>query len=144
MITALILCQKSQNHPFVLFQILRYLSSARGGVFECDMPNSRCFRSKKRVIEQSRQCTCFFSAIFPLSSVRKPKNLQHLLFTLGWVNKCCCSLESLPEVQSTSTSFAKRFSDGSSSELILARNLTREVRNMGYKIQWRHLLFCAY
>ena len=38
--------------------------------------------------------------MFPLSSMCKLKNRQHLLLTLGWVNKSCCSLVSLPEVQS--------------------------------------------
>ena len=37
------------NLPFRLCQVLQYLSSAQGGVFECDMPNLWCFQSQKEL-----------------------------------------------------------------------------------------------
>ena len=92
-----------------------------------------CFRSKKELLNIAGNWLVSSQLFFHCHQCenRKIANIYFLL-----LDEMLLFTRIAPEVQSTSVSFAKGFSNGWSSELILARNLKCEVRSMGYKIQF--------
>ena len=100
------------------------------------MPNLWCFQSKKELLNIAGNVLVSSQLFFHCHQCENHK-ISNIYFCLldGLTIKCCYALELLPGVQSTSVSFAKGFSNGSSSELVLVHNLKCEVRSMGYKIQ---------